>query len=121
MSIQRSDIISGACRLYLEVGLEGFSMRKLARRLGVTAPALYRHYENREEVMGAVVGEALSRYGQYLYRALAGGTPFERLRMAVRGNLDFAIEHSRLYEVVYASHDLMGMETAFRAKRSVGS
>ena len=44
MSEQREHILTCACELYLEDGLEGFSMRKLARDVGVTAPALYRYY-----------------------------------------------------------------------------
>src|SRR5690606_6240441 len=47
MSEQRERILACACELYLTDGLDGFSMRKLARSLGVTAPALYRHYESK--------------------------------------------------------------------------
>jgi AcrR family transcriptional regulator len=43
MSDQRDAILAAACDLYLRSGLDGFSMRKLAREVGVTAPALYRH------------------------------------------------------------------------------
>ncbi|MFB6240018.1 MAG: TetR/AcrR family transcriptional regulator [Gemmatimonadota bacterium] len=110
MPTQREDILDCACGLYLEEGLEGFSMRELARRVGVTAPALYRHYENREELLAEVVGEAYRQLVQYLYRALEGETPTERFRLAGEGYLDFALEQPRLYQIVYASRDVLGME-----------
>jgi len=110
MATQREDILNSACDLYLAEGLEGFSMRQLARRVGVTAPALYRHYENKEAVLAEVVGEAYQRLVQYLYRALEGGTPVERFRRAGREYLEFALENPRLYQMVYASRDLLGME-----------
>ena len=110
MSAQRSTILACACELYLKDGLEGFSMRKLARAVGVTAPALYRHYESKERVLLDVVGEAYERLSQHLYRALKGRTPAERFRMAGEGYLDFALENTRLYEVLFASPDFMGMD-----------
>ena len=109
MSEQREKILTCACDLYLEDGLDGFSMRKLARAVGVTAPALYRHFESKEAVLLHVVAEAYERLAHYLYRALEGRTPEERFRMAGQGYLDFALEQPRLYEVLFANPDLMGV------------
>jgi AcrR family transcriptional regulator len=109
MSEQRDKILACACELYLEDGLDGFSMRKLARSVGVTAPALYRHYESKERVLLDVVGEAYERLAQYLYQALQGRTPEERLRMAGQGYLAFALEQPRLYEMLFAHPDIMGV------------
>jgi AcrR family transcriptional regulator len=106
---QRDRILAEACALFLSDGLEGFSMRKLARAVGVTAPALYRHYDGKESVLHDVVREAYERMAQYLYRALQGRTPLERLRMAGLGYLDFALEHPRLYEALFASPELVGL------------
>lgn len=118
MPTQREDILNCACDLYLAEGLEGFSMRQLARRVGVTAPALYRHYENKEAVLSEVVGEAYHRLIQYLYRALEGATPEERFRRAGRAYLDYGLENPRLYQMIYASRDVLGMERMTEEVRS---
>jgi len=107
MTDPREHILSCACDLYLEDGLEGFSMRKLARAVGVTAPALYRHYESKERLLLDVVGEAYKRLGEYLYRGLQGRTPDERFRMAGEEYLTFALEHPRMYEVLFTLPDLV--------------
>lgn len=109
MTDQRENILARACELYLEDGLDGFSMRKLARAVGVTAPALYRHYESKEKVLLSVVGEAYERLAHHLYQALQGRTPEERFRLAGQGYLSFALEQPRFYEVLFASPDLMGV------------
>jgi AcrR family transcriptional regulator len=115
MTEQRDRILSCACLMYLEDGLDGFSMRKLARALGVTAPALYRHYESKERVLLDVVGEAYRTLIQYLHRALQGRTPEDRFRMAGEGFLDFALEHPRYYEVLFMGVELLAVE-AVRAE-----
>lgn len=110
MTDQRARILASACDLYEEAGLDGFSMRKLARNVGVTAPALYRHYESKEHVLADVVREAYREFSKYLYHGLEGGTPEERLRRGGEGYLDFALEQPRWYKMVYISPEQIGME-----------
>ena len=109
MSEQRERILNAACDLYLSGGLEGFSMRKLARSIGVTAPALYRHYESKEKLLHDVMAQAYERFAQYLYRSLVGTSPAERMRLAGEGYLDFALEHPKLYDILFASPDIHGI------------
>jgi AcrR family transcriptional regulator len=111
MSVEQKDRILGcACELYLQGGAEGFSMRKLAGRLGVTAPALYRHFESREKVLLEVVLTAYKKMSEYLYRALEGKTAGERFRLAGESYLRFALENPRLYDVLFAPPDRMGWD-----------
>jgi AcrR family transcriptional regulator len=107
---QRERILGCACDLFVEAGLDGFSLRELARRLGITAPALYRHFDSREDLLLAVVGEAFDVIARYLYRALTASSPAERLRMAGFGYLEFALENPRYYEVFHASPGALGMD-----------
>lgn len=107
---ERDDILACACDLYLRDGLEGFSMRKLARSLGVTAPALYRHFDSKEKVLRDVVQEAYREFSQKLYRALEGRTPEERFRLAGEGHLHFALQNPRLYDVLFAAADHLGWD-----------
>jgi AcrR family transcriptional regulator len=109
MSIQRDQILRCARDLYLSEGVEGLSMRKLAACVGCTAPALYRHYGSKEEVMRDLVGEAYRLFTQYLYRALEAGTPLERFMTAGKSYVDFALEHGALYEIIYVPVGVLGV------------
>jgi AcrR family transcriptional regulator len=53
LALKKDSIISEALKLLDEDGLEGLTLRKLADRLGVQAPALYWHFKNK----GALVDE----------------------------------------------------------------
>lgn len=111
MADQREKILGCACDLYLKHGLDGFSMRKLARRVGVTAPALYRHYESRDHVLADVVREAYRAFAGALYRALEGRTALERMARAGEAYLDFALHHPRWYQLLFIAPEQMGMES----------
>ncbi len=110
MSDQREEILACACDLYLSHGLAGFSMRKLAKEVGVTAPALYRHYDGREAVLADVVREAHHAFASYIYHALEAPTPLERFARAFEGYLDFALEHPRWYAIMFSGPERLGMD-----------
>jgi TetR/AcrR family tetracycline transcriptional repressor len=50
MNLDRKTVARAALRLLDEVGLDGLTVRRLARDLGVQAPALYWHFKNKQEL-----------------------------------------------------------------------
>lgn len=110
MTDQRERILVCACDLYLKVGLDGFSMRKLAKEVGVTAPAIYRHYDGREAVLADVLREAHRTFSGYLYEALGAPTPWERFSAAGEGYLDFVFDHPRWYGMMHTAPEHLGMD-----------
>jgi len=110
MKDQRERILACACDLYLASGLEGFTMRKLAKAVGVTAPAIYRHYEGREAVLADVLREAHRTFSRYLYAALGAPTALERFFGAGEGFLNFVIEHPRWYGMTHTAPEHLGMD-----------
>ena len=89
--------------LYLEVGPSRFSLREVARRCDLTAAAIYRHYEGKDALLGAVCAEGFRVFASYLMAALAQPHPDARLRMATDQYLRFALERPRDYRVIFMS------------------
>jgi AcrR family transcriptional regulator len=106
----RESIRAHASELYLMEGLAGLSMRKLAKEVGVTAPALYRYYDGREAVLADLVREAHRVFLGYLRRGLEGPTPEERFARAAAGYFDFALEHPRWYAIMFSGKERLGMD-----------
>jgi len=106
----RQDILACACDQYLSKGLDGFSMRGLAKEIGVTAPALYRYYDGREAVIADVVRQAYRVFMPYLYKALEARTPRERFERAGEGYLDFALAHPRWYQIIFSGPARLGLD-----------
>ncbi len=55
--LTRDAIVQAAILMIDAEDISGFSMRKLGKRLGVEAMALYHHFRNREEILAAVAEE----------------------------------------------------------------
>lgn len=103
MTEPRARILASARALYLEGGAEAVTMRGVADRVGVTATALYRHFDSKEDLLGELVVQAFETFGSYLYRALNGRTPMERFRRSAEAYLDFALEQREIYRTIFMS------------------
>ncbi len=97
----RKKIIEAARDIYAEEGPQGLSMRKVARQVGVSAPAIYRHFEDKEELVTEVCREGFSVFAGYLMRGTGEPGPMERLEATGRGYLEFALDHPQYYEVMF--------------------
>lgn len=53
-------ILEAARSEFIEKGFSNASMRSIAKEIGITATALYRHYSNKEEIFEAVVAPAVN-------------------------------------------------------------
>ena len=103
-SLGRERILAEARDLFLEGGAGGVTMRGVAARIGVTPMALYRHFDNRDELLAAIVAHGHATFLRYLNRALAEPTPAARLRAAGDQYLAFALDHPRSYAVMFMEH-----------------
>ncbi|MCI0572129.1 MAG: TetR/AcrR family transcriptional regulator [Myxococcaceae bacterium] len=103
MSEARTRILDAARALFLSGGAGAVTMRSVAERVGVTATALYRHFENKDELLGEVINAGFRGFGGYLYRALQGATPQERLQRSGQAYLDFALEQPEMYRTIFMS------------------
>ena len=97
----RKRISQAAQKLFLEEGLEGVSMRKVAKMAGVSAPAIYRHYENKDDLLREIIDHGLQILETYLEPALNEPTPLERLNRLADRFLDFAIEQPKYFEFAF--------------------
>jgi AcrR family transcriptional regulator len=104
----REKLLTLSRDLYLEKGLTGFSLREVARRAGLSAPAIYRHYDSKEALLSEVCSEGFRIFASYLLRALDAGSPRQRMAASTQLYLQFGLEHPRYYRFIF-----MGPEEDF--------
>ena len=63
----RATIIEKAKSLFIEHGYLGLSMREIAEKVGVSKPALYYHFKDKEELFYAVLSSGLEEIGRMIH------------------------------------------------------
>lgn len=99
----RNRILGCARDLYLEGGLQGVTMRGVARCADLTATAIYRHFEDKEHLLMAVFEEGFRVFSRYMWKSLGGASPEERFRSAGQAYLRFGLEQPHYYKVCFMS------------------
>ena len=97
----KARLLTEARDLYVEEGPASFSLREVARRAGVSAAAVYRHYDGKEALFEQVCAAGLQVFYGYLVRALSEPTPHERLVGCAAQYLYFGLENPRDYRVLF--------------------
>lgn len=93
-------LLRAAIALFAEKGYAGASVREIVELAGVTKPALYYYFRNKEGIFQAIMEEAANRQKQLLTDVLAStGTVIERL----------CYFYERIYEGVMENLDLFKM------------
>jgi len=83
---RQKEILNAAIDIISEAGIQGFSIRALAGRVGVTEPAIYRHFENKDQIMLQAIAY-IGRHWQKLLRGLVvpDKPALEELEIIYRG------------------------------------
>lgn len=49
------EIVETALELINELGIQGLTMKNISKKIGISEPAIYRHYENKVEILLAIL------------------------------------------------------------------
>ena len=99
----RALLTRAARDLFLEAGEPGFSLREVARRVGVSPAAVYRHFDGKEALIAAACTQGFQVFSGYLVRALAAPTPLARALAASDQYLAFGLENPKDYRFIFMS------------------
>ncbi|MBN1928762.1 MAG: TetR/AcrR family transcriptional regulator [Chlorobiaceae bacterium] len=90
-----------------EAGASSLSLRAIGRALGITAPAIYNYYEDRDALVTALVIDAFNSFGD---RQLAArdefpgpGQELERLRATGLAYRQWALDHPHRYLLIFGN------------------
>ena len=98
----RESILREAGALFVELGYDGFSMRKVAARIGYSVTTIYHHFKDKDALLMALLGEAFCSFGQSLDAAGARESdPVERVVATGKAYVRFARENPVFFHLMF--------------------
>jgi AcrR family transcriptional regulator len=89
-------------------GPEAISIKALAKRLGVSQPAPYRHFTDREALLQAVAAEAFRQFNTIMREAIDKPSKRSKLSRLAQAALDFGLKRNGIYRLMFASRTMAG-------------
>jgi AcrR family transcriptional regulator len=88
------------------VGAEAVSLAALAKSLGVSQAAPYRHFADREALLAAVAEEGFKSFAAALKTSIAGRSKRPALLLMAQAYVAFGLRHNGVYRLMFASRVL---------------
>ncbi len=99
----REACVQAARDVIAEVGVEALSLRDVARRLGVSHQAPYRHYPSREHLLAEVMRRCFEQFAAHLDTRDQPEAPMDELRSLGERYLTYAQAHPLEYRLMFGT------------------
>lgn len=99
----REDCVAEALRIIEQSGLEGLSLREVARRLGVSHQAPYKHYPSRDHLLAEVVARAFAAFAQHLDQRPRHSDPHDDMSEMGRAYVGYSLAHPLYYRLMFGT------------------
>src|ERR1700749_931666 len=105
----RDALVQAALHEVEESGPEAISLKALAKKLGVSQPAPYKHFADRESLLAAVTVVALRIFLETVRDAMATPSRRSKLSRFSLATLEFGLRRNGLYRLIFASRAMACM------------
>ena len=107
----RNALVDAGLGLIEQVGAEAFSLREVAREVGVSANATYRHFDDKGALLSAIAVRGFERLSAKMQDAMLAARPrgavksraVARFNAAARAYVSLAREHPQLYGLMFGA------------------
>lgn len=99
----REACVREALRIIAKSGIDSLSLRDVARRLGVSHQAPYKHFPSRDHILAEVVGRAYAGFADHIEKRSRSSDPYEDLGLLGRAYLEYARKHPLHYQLMFGT------------------
>lgn len=103
MTNRQNEIIEKAIELIAENGIQGFTIKNLAKEIGVTEPAIYRHFESKTQILQTMLDNLDEATNRFTDEVLSKNyTPLKTLSLILKSYFKIFSEHPYWVAVIFA-------------------
>jgi AcrR family transcriptional regulator len=99
--VTREKIMDVARELFAREGYEAVTLRRIASAISYTAPAIYRHFSDKEELIREICRVDFARFAERFRSAFEVVDPVERLRAIGEAYVQFGVENPNHYRLMF--------------------
>jgi AcrR family transcriptional regulator len=99
----REACVEEARTIIAEHGVESLSLREVARRLGVSHQAPYKHYPSRDHLLAEIVARAYASFAAHLDARPHHDDPHDDLRAMGEAYVGYALSHPLEYRLMFGT------------------
>jgi AcrR family transcriptional regulator len=108
--IRRDQIAEAALEIVRAEGIRGLNVAAVADKVGIVPSALYRHYKNKGEIVGAVLQLIQTRLNAHFDEVVKQDIdPVEKLHLLLTRHIELISENKAIPRIIFSEEVIGGM------------
>ena len=104
VKLLQNKILDAALQLATKEGWAGVTIRKIAKIIRYSPPAIYRYFDSKDDIMIALYRRALQTFKSYVYQEAEVPNLREGMVIGAEKYWNFGFENPELYELLFTIH-----------------
>ena len=107
---RQQQIIETALDIIMQGGIQSLTMKTLARQIGISEQAIYRHFKNKLAILTAIISYFDQCFKDQFNQLQNSGGAIEHIRAMANSHLEYFSEHPAVAAVIF-SEEIFQNET----------
>jgi AcrR family transcriptional regulator len=119
----REALINEACQQIEQEGAIALNLSKLAQKIGVSQPAVYRHFPSKQALAISVAQRGFEHLTEALQQATqpVQSDSFEGIRVIAEAYITFALNHTEIARLMFSMKERMTEPGLYKASKSAAA
>lgn len=103
MTQRQSEIIRESLKLIADKGIQGFTIKNLANAIGVTEPAIYRHFVNKQKILIGILSLFKENKENFIKNVQSDdATPIDKLKSLFETRFKYFAKNRAIASVIFS-------------------
>ena len=100
---RQQEIVDTSLEIISTIGIQGLTIKNLAKRIGISEPAIYRHYENKISILLTIL-DYFKNSGEQMFRKQINSEdgPLRKIECIFEGHFDAFERNPSLVSVIFS-------------------
>ncbi|MBT7823052.1 MAG: TetR/AcrR family transcriptional regulator, partial [Candidatus Marinimicrobia bacterium] len=99
---RQNQIIQESIQLIAEKGIQGLTIKNISKAIGISEPAIYRHFENKDDIILAIISTMKQNTEEELSHVDENNPTIDKIKEMIQGHTDRFIKNPSLTAIIFS-------------------
>jgi len=99
---RQNQIIQESIQLIADKGIQGLTIKNISKAIGISEPAIYRHFENKNEIILAIISTMKDSTNNELFQIDENNPTIDKIKKMIQGHTHRFINNPSLTAIIFS-------------------
>ena len=99
---RQNQIIQESIQLIAEKGIQGLTIKNISKAIGISEPAIYRHFENKDDIILAIISTMKQTTEEELSHVDENNPTIDKIKKMIQGHTNRFIKNPSLTAIIFS-------------------